>query len=157
MKQHGFLAVLVILLGSGCTSRAEVDLASDRAALRDAVESYHDAASNKDAQSVVSMYDDEAIMIPPNADRVEGIEGVRNYRFGFIETAGVELQFETMRMKIAAGGDMAWTLAVGEVSFQQPDGEAGSDRVRDFHVWRKQDDGSWKVLVDIWNSEFPAR
>ena len=157
MKQHGFLAVLVILLGSGCTSRAADDLDSERAALREAVEAYHDAASRKDAQSVVSLYDDAAMMIPPNAEWVEGIEGVRNYRFGFIETPGVTLQFETMRMEIAAGGDMAWTLAVGDVSFERPDGEAGSDRVRDFHVWRKQDDGSWKVLVDIWNSELPAQ
>lgn len=28
--------------------------------------------------------------------------------------------------------------------------------VRDFHVWKKQADGSWKVAVDIWNSGLPA-
>jgi hypothetical protein len=28
------------------------------------------------------------------------------------------------------------------------------DRVRDFHLWRK-DGGEWKVAVDIWNSELP--
>ncbi len=157
MRRHGVPAILFMLPAFGCTSGPEVDIESERTALREAVEAYHDAASNKDAQSVVSMYDGEAMMIPPNAERVEGIESVRSYRFGFIETPGVTLQFETLRMEIAAGGDMAWTLAVGDVSFELPDGEAGADRVRDFHVWRKQDDGSWKVLVDIWNSEFPAR
>ena len=69
---------------------------------------------------------------------------------------GVELRFETIRVEVSSGGDMGWTLAIGDVSFTRPDGEPGSDRVRDFHVWQRQADGSWKVAVDIWNSEFPA-
>ena len=125
-------------------------------ALGAAAEAYHGAASAKDAQAVVTFYADDAMMVPPNADRVEGIDGVRNYRFGFIETPGVELRFETVRVEVSASGDMGWTLAIGDVSFTRPDGEPGSDRVRDFHVWTKQVDGSWKVVVDMWNSEFPA-
>jgi ketosteroid isomerase-like protein len=26
-------------------------------------------------------------------------------------------------------------------------------RLRDVHLWRKQADGSWKVVVDVWNME----
>lgn len=155
MKQHGSLG-MIILLGIACAPQAEIDLTAERAALQEAMEAYHEAASTKDAQTVVSMYDNDAMMIPPNAERVEGIEGVRNYRFGFIENAGVELDFETMRIEIAPGGDMAWTLAVANASFEGPDGEPGSDRIRDFHVWKKQADGSWKVEVDIWNSGPPV-
>jgi ketosteroid isomerase-like protein len=157
MMRYGLAGALFIVPTFGCAPRPGVDLTAERAALREAMEAYHEAASTKDAQTVVSMYDDEAMMIPPNAERVEGIEGIRSYRFGFIENAGVELNFETMRVEIAAGGDMAWTLAVANASFDGPDGEPGSDRIRDFHVWKKQADGSWKVEVDIWNSGLPAQ
>ena len=121
----------------------------------EAAAAYHAAASDKDAQSVVAMYDNGAMMLPPNTPLVEGIEGVRNYRFGFIETPGVELVFETIRAQVSSGGDMGWTLAIGNITINRTAGEPGRDVVRDFHVWRKQTDGSWKVVVDVWNSEPP--
>jgi uncharacterized protein (TIGR02246 family) len=156
MYTKSLLTGMGVVIAGGCSSSAPVDREEDLATLRAAAEEYHAAASAKDAQTVVTFYADDAMMVPPNADRVEGIDGVRDYRFGFIETPGVELRFETTRVEVSASGDMGWTLAIGDVSFTRPDGEPGSDRVRDFHVWHKQDDGSWKVSVDIWNSEFPA-
>jgi uncharacterized protein (TIGR02246 family) len=156
MNTKKLLTLMGILIAGACSSGATIDREANVAALRETAEAYHAAASGKDAQAVITFYADDAMMVPPNADRVEGIEGVRNYRFGFIETPGVELRFETIRVEVASGGDMGWTLAIGDVNFTRPDGEPGSDRVRDFHVWKKQDDGSWKVVVDMWNSEFPA-
>ena len=156
MKQHAILLALTTVIVSGCATQTAIDIDSERAALRSTADSYHQAASAKDAQSVVTFYADDAIMVPPNANRVEGIDDVRDYRFGFIETEGVELRFETVRVEVSSGGDLGWTLAIGDVTFVGPDGQPGRDRVRDFHTWKKQEDGSWKIVVDIWNSEFPA-
>lgn len=152
MHRHVIWTIGIVVAG-GCSSQAPIDRDAEIAALRSAAEAYHAAASAKDAQSVVTFYADDAMLIPPNAERVEGVEGVRNYRFGFIETPGVQLHFETIRVAVSSGGDMGWTFAIVDVSFTGPDGQPGSDRVRDFHVWKKQDDGSWKVVVDVWNSE----
>ena len=154
-KRAAFTSITILAL-TGCTSQTPQDLEPERTALRAAADAYHQAASTKDVQSVVSHYADDAIMVPPNAARVEGIEGVRNYRFGFIETPGVELRFEIARVEVSSSGDLGWTLAIADVTFDRPDGQPGSDRVRDFHVWKKQDDGSWKVVVDMWNSDPPA-
>ena len=155
MHRYVILTVIGTAVAGGCSSSALIDRDAEIAALRETAEAYHAAASAKDAQAVVTFYADDAMMVPPNADRVEGIEAVRNYRFGFIETPGVELSFETIRVEVSSGGDMGWTLAIGDVSFTRADGEPGSDRVRDFHLWKKQNDGSWKIVVDMWNSEFP--
>ena len=152
MNRHAVFTSLAALAVSGCTSQTPQGLETEKTALRAAADAYHQAASTKDVQSVVSHYADDAMMVPPNAARVEGIEGVRNYRFGFIETPGVELRFELTRVEVSSGGDMGWTLALADVTFDRPDGQPGSDSVRDFHVWKKQDDGSWKVVVDMWNS-----
>lgn len=139
----------------GCTP-PPVDQEADVAALRDAATAYHAAASAKQADAVVALYDAAPVMVPPNADMVEGLEGVRGYRFGFIETPGVELEFEIIRAEVSSSGDLGWTLSVGEITIVRPDGPPGRDQVRDFHVWRRQADGSWRVVVDIWNSGLPA-
>lgn len=142
-------------LAAGCGG-PDVDVAVELTALRAAAVEYHTAASEKDAQRVVSLYDRTAVMVPPNAALVEGIEGVREYRFGFIETPGVELSFEIVRAEVSASGDMGWTLSVGQIAINRADGPPGRDVVRDFHTWRKQTDGSWKVVADVWNSGLPV-
>ena len=156
MRKHTVLMTMGIMLVSGCTMQAPIDTDAARAALLDAATSYHEAATAKDREAVVALYADDAMMIPPNAERVDGIEGVQSYRFGFIETPGVELRFETIRAEVSSSGDLGWTLAIGDVSFVAPDGQPGRDRVRDFHTWKKQADGSWKVVIDIWNSHMPG-
>ena len=152
MKSSRLGVASCLLILGGCAQQS-VDLEAELSALREAATRYQDAASAKDAMTVVSMYDEDALMIPPSAEMVEGLEGVRGYRFGFIETPGVELEFELIRAEVAATGDMGWTLSIGDITIARPDGPPGRDRVRDFHTWKKQTDGSWKVVVDIWNSD----
>jgi ketosteroid isomerase-like protein len=145
---------LVVVLGTvlaSCGGPA-VDVEAERASLREAAEAYQAAASAKDAAAVVAMYDASALMIPPDAELVEGLEGVRAYRFGFIETPGVSLDFQLTRVEVATSGDIGWTFSIGAITIDRGDEPPGRDVVRDFHTWRKQADGSWKVVVDVWNS-----
>ena len=105
---------------------------------------------------MVALYDAQPVMVPPNAAMVDGLEGVQSYRFGFIETPGVELSFEIIRAEVSVSGDMGWTLSLGDITIDRGEGTPGRDVVRDFHTWKKQADGSWKVVVDMWNSGMPA-
>lgn len=148
-------AVAATLFG-GCAGSSSVDRARETDALRAAAEAYHAAASAKDALAVVALYDDDAVMVPPGGELVQGIDAVRGFRFGFIETPGVELEFELVRVEVSESGDMGWTLAVGEIAIRSGDDPPGRDRVRDVHTWRRQADGSWKVVLDVWNSVPPA-
>ena len=162
IKRPAIIGLTLGLTLSGCQS----DLAdttgntvaqTEIEALRSAALAYQAAASSKNAEAVVSMYDETAIMIPPNAEIVdEGLEGVQDYQFGFIVTPGVSLDFELIRTEVAASGDIGWTFAIGNITIEREGEEPGRDVVRDFHTWKKQSDGSWKIVVDMWNSGMPA-
>ena len=155
MRKYTVLTTATALLAMGCTP-PPVDHEAEVLALRAAATTYHLAASAKLADAVTALYDTDALMIPPGGALVEGLEGVRNYRFGFIETPGVELEFEIIRAEVSSAGDMGWTFALGEITINRPEGPPGRDVVRDFHTWKKQIDGSWKVVVDVWNSGLPS-
>lgn len=158
MTKPAVLPLLTILLAAACAapSPPPPDLEAELAALRATATAYNDAASAKNADGVVALYDQDAVMVPPNADMVNGLEGVRGYRFGFITTPGVELRFELLDAGVSASADMGWSLALTHITINRPDGTVGTELIRDFHVWRKQADGSWKLAVDIWNSGMPA-
>ena len=167
MKHFGIKRVGVATLALSLTlSSCQSDLANateDTAtkaeveSLRSAALAYQEAASAKNAAAVVDMYDETALMIPPNAEIVdEGLEGVEGYQFGFIVTPGVSLDFELIRVEVAESGDIGWTFAIGDITIQREGEEPGRDIVRDFHTWKKQADGSWKIVVDMWNSGMPS-
>lgn len=145
---------IVGLCAMGCVPQAPAppDLAAELASLRSAADDYHAAASRKDAAAVVASYAPDAVMVPPGAELVRGLEGVRGYRFGFIETPGVELVFDLARAEVSDSGDLGWTLAMVDITVHRPDGPPQHERVRDFHTWKKQEDGSWMVVVDMWNA-----
>lgn len=136
----------------GCESSPRVEREVELATLREAAAAYYAAASAKDRDAVVSFYDSDAVLVPPGAERVEGPEEIGAYRFGFIETEGISLEFEILRAEVSTSGDMGWTLANGDITIDRGAEPPGRDLVRDYHMWHKQTDGSWKVIVDFWNS-----
>jgi len=158
MTKPAVFPLLTVFLAAACAPPPPPppDLEAEVAALRAVATAYNDAASAKDAAGVVALYDQDAVMLPPNLDIVNGLEGVKGYRFGFITTPGVELRFELLDAEVSASADMGWTLSLANITINRPDGTVGAELIRDFHVWRKQADGSWKLAVDIWNSGMPA-
>jgi uncharacterized protein (TIGR02246 family) len=151
MSKLALLPFALALLATGCAP-SQPDMEAELSALRAAANAYSEAATAKDAARVVALYDQDAVMVPPDGDLVEGIEGVRGYRFGFVTTPGVELRFELVRAEVARTGDIGWTLEIVDITINHPDGPPTFDVVRNLLTWKKQTDGSWKVVVDIWNS-----
>ena len=152
-----FTTVICVTFSSvllcACT-QSSVDLGAEQAALRAAADAYHEAAQMVDIDSLVDLYTDDGLMLPPNAAAEEGLEDVRNFATAFTQTPGFEIRFDDVRVEVAASGDMGYTIANAVVSIDGPDGEPVQDQFRDFHLWKKQD-GEWKVAIDIWNSENP--
>ena len=149
------IAASVAILGACAPAEPVVDVEAETASLRAAADAYHEAANSADADGLVA-HDAEGVLIfPPNAGEEQGIEGSRRIAEGFTTAPNYQAQFTTRLAKVAASGDVGYTLADATLSFDGPDGETVHDEVRDFHVWEKQGDGSWKIVIDIWNSRLP--
>lgn len=148
------LYLLVPLIGSfACTPSPRANREVELEALNRAAMEYYAAASAKDRDAVVAFYDPDAVLVPPDAERLEGLEAVHAYRFGFIETEGISLEFQMLHAEVSESGDMGWTLAQGDITIDRGEDPPARDRVRDVHTWHKQVDGSWKIALDVWNSE----
>ena len=85
----------------------------------------------------------------------QGTEAIRETAEIFSALPGVQIDLSTTTIELSSAADMAYELAAGTVTTDGPDGEPVEDKIRDFHIWRKQADGSWKLSIDIWNSENP--
>ncbi len=147
-----YVTLTSVLLGA-CVPPS-VDVEAEQASLRAAADAYHEAGQTTDIDGLVGLYTDDGLMLPPNAADEAGLQSVRNYVTAFTQLPGFSIRFDNVRVGVAASGDMGYTLADTIIIVDGSDGDPVEDRVRDFHLWKKQD-GEWKVAIDIWNSELP--
>ena len=157
MTNHAFLSAAAVLLSLvACAPppepTLEIDMEAEKAALTEAAMRYNEGGNSMDVDAIASLYASDALVMGNNMETKEGTAGVREFLTAFKETPGFEVSFGIPTVVVSKGADMGYTLADIELSFDGPDGKPVSSRERDFHLWKKQADGSWKIVVDIWNS-----
>ena len=141
------------LLLCACT-QSSLDVEAERTALRAAADAYHEAGEGLDADGFASSYTSNGLILPPNEAAVTGRDGAHEFIASFAEAPGASVSFSNMNVDVAASGDMGYTLTDAVVTVDGPDGQPIEDKIRDFHLWKKQD-GEWKIAIDVWNSEIP--
>jgi ketosteroid isomerase-like protein len=50
---------------------------------------------------------------------------------------------------------MAYTVNSYYYTYHSKDGDAQWHKTKNVHIWKKNEDGEWKLAIDIWNSDIP--
>ena len=70
---------------------------------------------------------------------------------GFFRLPGLEFRWEPEASGMAGSGDLGYTFGTYSRTFTGPDGAENRQAGRYLSVWRRQPDGSWKVVADTGN------
>ena len=137
--------------------QTEVDVAvAEEAALREADAEWLKTFEAKDVEGMVSFYAVEASVFPPNAPIVSGREAIRGMWEELVANPGFALTWEPVKVEMAESCDLAWVQETYEFRMQDSEGKLQEDRGKAVLVWKKQTDGSWKAVADIFNSDLPT-
>ena len=93
--------------------------------------------------------------MPPNEATLVGPAAFQSFIEGVSTIEGFAVSLDSPDVAVGAGGDVGYTVGIVRITAPGPDGELATVEERDVHVWRKQADGAWKLVVDIWNSPIP--
>ena len=150
-------AIVSAFVLSGCISSApQVDIAAEEAAIRTALGEAWNAVVTKDVDKFVSICADEDMMFPPNAPIVRGTQEVREYMSQLFATPGFAMSQQPPQVEVSRGGDLAYTWDTAELTLNDAKGNPVTQRMKHVVVWKKQPDGTWKIVADIWNLDQPA-
>ena len=131
---------------------SEPDKDKIRKVVADAVRTIVPPVSDVDAY-VKLYYADDARVLPPNLTTVTGREGIG----AFLRSHGT---FQDVRFTILAlegRNDLAYVHGAYQMTLLPPGAaEPVGDKGKYVEIWRKQHDGSWKVVLDIFNSDLAA-
>ena len=151
-----FLSGCVALLSftfAGTAAAADTKIEQD---LRDLDAKWSAAAGAKDIDKTVSYYSEDAIVMPPNAPIAATRETIRSAWKEMLTTPGAAISWKATKVEVAKSGDLAYVSGTYEETMNDASGKPVKDHGKYVEIFKKQADGTWKVVADIWNSDLPA-
>lgn len=128
----------------------------DVESIRELEDKAREAAKAKDLDQYVSFYADDAVLLWPRAPMITGRDAIREFMRVFLSMPDFSLSFETAQVKVSQAGDFAYTYGTNKVTLVDANGKKMKDSGKYLTVYRKQPDGTWKVMADMGNSDLPT-
>jgi len=154
-KLFPIVATMLVFALSGCAPPA-ADTAAEEAAIREMNVEWMNAANAKDVERMLGLYTDDASLYPPNLAIVTGKEAIRTYYSQLMESPGFVTSLEITNVGISSAGDLAYSAGTSETTVNDAQGNPVTVREKWVAILKKQPDGTWKSVLDIWNSDQPA-
>jgi uncharacterized protein (TIGR02246 family) len=130
--------------------------AADERAVRDADAAGSKAAAAKDLEGYLAFYAEDASVFPPNAPMQTGKESMRKDLSEAMASPGFALSWQVNKVEASRGGDLAYSIGTYQGTMNDAKGRLVTERGKYVTVWKKQVDGKWKIVADIYNSDLPA-
>ncbi len=108
------------------------------------------AAAERGSAGYMSYYADDAVEVPNGVEIITGKINIAK-TMGFLDNKNNHLTWTPVGADISASGDLGYTY--GNYEFQSP-GQNGpmTEYGKYTSIWKKQKDGSWKVVLDMGNA-----
>jgi len=147
-----------LLLAAGCQQQTTADgRAADEsaAAVKEQDEQWAKTAGANDLEGAVSYYSDDASLLAPNAPIATGKQAIRAV-WQVLLNPDSTVSWQVTKVEAARSGELAYVVGVYQITPKTEKGKAMEDHGKLVEVWKKQADGKWKVVEDIFNSDVAA-
>ena len=92
----------------------------------------------------------------PGEPALKGKQAIRGMIEGTSKIPGFKISWEPLSVVVSKSGDMAYMIEQNQITVNDSLGNPITQYNKAVTIWRKEADGSWKNVVDMWNAE-PAR
>jgi ketosteroid isomerase-like protein len=148
-RRWAVASLVLLFLGAapGQTSGKETDaiLAADAAWLR--------VYQEKDLAKSVAFCDEQGSILAPDAPIATGKNAIAKVIAD--DFAHENITWHANKVGVARSGDLGYTSGTTEMNLKDASGKTVAYKGKYLTVWKKQEDGSWKVLYDMFNSDLP--
>jgi len=153
-KCIGFASVLILL---GCAAAPQTDTrAADEATIRRADADWVAAAQTKKVDGWMLFYAEDAVVLPPNEEVAADPVDIRKSVGQLLGLPGLLISWQPTKVEVAKSGDLAYLYGAYKIGWNDSHGKLVTDHGKNVEIWKKQPDGTWKCIVDTWNSDLPT-
>ena len=152
-----FVCLFLLALSTACQTPGTSDThAADEAALKKLDDEWSKTTGSRNVEKMLSYYSDDAVVMMPNIPTLTGKEPIRGFWNSMLDSPSFSGGWTTTKIEVARSGDLAYIT--GNYEFKDNDGGERSmmDKGKYFSAWKKQSDGSWKCVADVFSSDLPV-
>jgi|RhiMetdeSRZDD1v2_1073273.scaffolds.fasta_scaffold00262_56 ketosteroid isomerase-like protein len=153
-----FLCGIVLALACRRSSQGERTGPAETAAVQAVDSAFASALNSGNIEAIARTYDDEAWLLPPQAPMVRGQEGIRGFWAGLVRSYVVHLKFGVYRYEIR--DDLAYVVGHYHLETTPRSPEVPPLAPEDgkfLEILKRQKDGSWRYLMDMYSANAPPR
>src|SRR5271168_2366422 len=146
------LAIVITLIAVAAKSQAN---ASAEDSIRAADAAWEKTYEAKVVDKAVAFVDEQGSLLWPNSPVATGKNAVTKLTASAFAIPDFKLVWHPDKVGVARSGDLGYTSGSYSWSFKDASGKTVLDKGKYLTVWKKQADGSWKVLFDMFNTDLP--
>jgi ketosteroid isomerase-like protein len=147
---------LFMLAFAATTASAKGPDLSPSAAIRKADLDWSAAFSARDLDAAVAVMDESGRVLSPNMPVATTPAAIRTQFKATFALPEVKISWKPDLVQAARSGEIGYSSGRYTMSWME-DRKTLSDQGKYATIWKKQRNGQWKVLLDIFNSDIPAR
>ena len=147
------MLALIALAGCGPASASrEEPMTSTQleAELMEADRAFNLATAESGADGWASFFAEDGAVVRSGAGEVRGRAAIHASMVPYFAT-GARLSWDPLRAEVSADGTLGYTIGEYESESLGSDGESVIGRGLYVSVWRREGDGSWRVVMDLGN------
>ncbi len=141
------LSVSLAACAGGAASLSDADIA----AIEEGSAAFVAASNANDWGGVAALYTEDAVLMPPNGPAVQGRADIEAFFAAFPPFSGFTLN----PVEIDGRGDLAFVRGTFSMTIEMEGMPAVQETGKYIEIRRKQEDGSWLLAVDTFNSDTP--
>ncbi|MEO5826444.1 MAG: DUF4440 domain-containing protein [Gemmatimonadales bacterium] len=157
LARHACLGTL-LMLAVACNARDSApafEPAKALEALRTADAMVQEAVVSKDAERTASFYAENAVLMPVAEPSVEGRAAILAEWRHVFAIPGIANSARLVAADVSTAGDLGYTRGTYEAPMLSADGQSLLERGKWVSIWKRQADGEWRIIVDIYNTDTP--
>src|ERR1700691_6170524 len=155
MRLTKSLALAGACLVAACGSPVNVNEELQKLLALDREWSQTTASMSKSLDMFMSYYAADASVYPPGMTIATGTAAIRAALMPMTALPGFALQWSPTKANMSASGDLGYTAGSYALTMNDATGKPVIEQGKYIAVWKKQPDGSWKVIEDIFNADTP--
>jgi uncharacterized protein (TIGR02246 family) len=146
--KFGTLVALIIL--AAC-NQSNIDTQAEGEKLMSLSREWSAVAGTGDIEKTLGYWADDATVMSPGQPAIKGKEGIRAMVEGMSKIPGFKISWEPLSVSVSKSGDMAYLVEQNQVTVSDSSGNPITQYNKAVTVWRKEADGTWKNVIDMWN------
>ena len=147
-------AASIVALSAGVAS---AQLETDRAKIEAVLRTYETALNASDSDTVMTLYTPDGVFMPQHSPSQVGVVAVRGAYERVFKAITLDIEFEVVEiLQVAPDWAFVRTNSAGFVTVHAT-GEKAPEANQELFVFRKRDDGDWKIARYIFTTTNPPR